>query len=311
MEYDRQLDLALAETDGDPDLRAQALAAKAVERCVRRSVAAATRLRRGRSRLVGLRGARGPEVERRVLYALGWTSAMRGRAARRALHAVRPRCLRRRSTSRTVPARVAGQRLVWRGEVSEARVELTGLLALADERGEPSSYALCVCICASSSCGLADGSRRRGCSTSGRSPSEAELLAVPHVRALPRAARRGPRTVDRARRWAARAIDTRRGDELSLGLARGGAGAWDGGVARADPPRAAESLRVVWEHCLPRGGGRPGVFPVAPDLVEALVELGEPDEAIAVIARLRELSEQQQHPVGTRDARAAARRSCS
>ena len=40
----------------------------------------------------------------------------------------------------------------------------------------------------------------------------------------------------------------------------------------------------------------PGAFPVAPDLVEALVEAGEPDEAAAVTARLRELAERHAHP---------------
>ena len=45
------------------------------------------------------------------------------------------------------------------------------------------------------------------------------------------------------------------------------------------------------------------MFPVAPELVEALVELGEHDEAVAVTTRLRELSEQQQHPWGLATAR--------
>jgi DNA-binding CsgD family transcriptional regulator len=40
------------------------------------------------------------------------------------------------------------------------------------------------------------------------------------------------------------------------------------------------------------------VFPVAPELVEALAERGQLDEACHVIARLRQLSEQQQHPWG-------------
>ena len=47
----------------------------------------------------------------------------------------------------------------------------------------------------------------------------------------------------------------------------------------------------------------PGAFPVAPDLVEALVELGEQEEAQAVSARLRELAEQQEHPWGLVSAR--------
>src|ERR1019366_5134849 len=40
------------------------------------------------------------------------------------------------------PERVAGQRLVWRGEIRRAREALTRLLQLADERGELESYAL-------------------------------------------------------------------------------------------------------------------------------------------------------------------------
>ena len=44
-------------------------------------------------------------------------------------------------------------------------------------------------------------------------------------------------------------------------------------------PRPAESLREVWEHTMREGVDEPGVFPVAPELVEALVELGELDEA--------------------------------
>ena len=46
------------------------------------------------------------------------------------------------------------------------------------------------------------------------------------------------------------------------------------------------------------GIDEPGAFPVAGDLVEALVELGERSEALAVTERLTELSEQQQHPWG-------------
>src|SRR3954451_2360698 len=39
------------------------------------------------------------------------------------------------------PERVAGQRHVWRGELEAARDLLGRLLQLADERGEPASYA--------------------------------------------------------------------------------------------------------------------------------------------------------------------------
>jgi DNA-binding CsgD family transcriptional regulator len=65
-----------------------------------------------------------------------------------------------------------------------------------------------------------------------------------------------------------------------------------------DPARAVERLGAVWERTQREGVDDPGVFPAAPDLVEALVELGRHDEAQAVTDRLRELAEQQEHPWG-------------
>src|SRR5262249_61985426 len=41
-----------------------------------------------------------------------------------------------------------------------------------------------------------------------------------------------------------------------------------------------------------------GVLPVARELVEAMIELGETEEALAVTGRLRELSGEQDHPWG-------------
>ena len=76
------------------------------------------------------------------------------------------------------------------------------------------------------------------------------------------------------------------------------------------PERAVDSLRAVWEHTLREGVDEPGVFPVAPELVEALVELGELDEALAVTDRLHELATRQQHPWGWRP-RSDAPRSCA
>jgi DNA-binding CsgD family transcriptional regulator len=106
-----------------------------------------------------------------------------------------------------------------------------------------------------------------------------------------------------AREWAAKAQvraeeTTCRWDWLEAARARGMAA-----LLEQDPAGAAESLRAVWAHTSREGVDDPGVFPVPPDLVEALVELGEQDEAMAVTARLRELSEQQQHPWGLVSAR--------
>ena len=301
-EYDRQLDLALAETDREPDLRAQALAAKASNAaCV-----AVSRLDEAEGwALEARRTARrgGPEVERGVLYALAWTSAMRGRP----LDELCTRFDRLSEAASEIaysPARVAGQRLVWRGEVSEARVELTRLLALADERGEPSAYALMrlhLCELELRVGGWEQASRLL---IEWAQSSEAGLLPFPMYERCHALLAAGRGLVDGAREWAAKA-QTRaeetscRWDWLEAARAVGMAA-----LLERNPPGAAESLRVVWEHACREGVDDPGVFPVAPDLVEALVELGAQDEAIAVTARLRELSEQQQHPWG----RASARR---
>ena len=70
------------------------------------------------------------------------------------------------------------------------------------------------------------------------------------------------------------------------------------GLLMGEPARAAESLSAVWEHTTREGVDEPGVFPVAPDLVEALLELGEAEKALAVTSRLHLLAEEQEHPWG-------------
>src|SRR5262249_3721731 len=61
---------------------------------------------------------------------------------------------------------------------------------------------------------------------------------------------------------------------------------------------ATERLRDVWEHTEREAVRDPGVFPVAPELVEALIEAGELEPARAVRARVAELPRQQDHPWG-------------
>jgi DNA-binding CsgD family transcriptional regulator len=70
-----------------------------------------------------------------------------------------------------------------------------------------------------------------------------------------------------------------------------------------EPGRATEALSTGWEHA-EREGVEPGAFPVAPDLVEALVGHGEPDAARAVTSRLADVAKTQDHPW----ARATAKR---
>jgi DNA-binding CsgD family transcriptional regulator len=97
-------------------------------------------------------------------------------------------------------------------------------------------------------------------------------------------------------RWAGDAISRAgrtgsRWDELEARRARGIVA-----LRAGAPQRALEDLRAVWEHTQREGVLEPGVFPVAPDLVEGLVEVDAIAEARAVTDRLARLASQQDHP---------------
>ncbi len=67
-----------------------------------------------------------------------------------------------------------------------------------------------------------------------------------------------------------------RWDQLEILRARGIAA-----LLAQQPERAAEALGSVWEHTRREGVDDPGAFPVAPDLVEALVRLGRSHRRLA------------------------------
>ncbi len=291
-ETDGQLELALVESGEDPALRAYLLAKRAAN-------AAAGRVARMRDAeawaLEALRGADRREVERVALYALAWAHALTGRP-------VDELCARSGVEADTgaylaaCPERVAGQRHIWRGEVEQARAALVRLLALADERGEEASYVLvrlhiCELELRSGEWDAASSLLDEWAESSNR-----ELTFRPQYvrcRAL-LAAGRGDE--GDAHRWAndaiARAQQTgSRWDELEARRARATVA-----LRAGAPQRALEELRQVWEHTKREGVLEPGAFPVAPDLVEALVELDGFAEARTVTNRLAQLARQQEHP---------------
>jgi DNA-binding CsgD family transcriptional regulator len=298
----RYLEQALAESGSDARARASVLADMAENVAAVRIERIAEAEAWALEALPATPGAE-PDLERRALYALAWTRSLRGRA-------IDDLWERFRAASPVAfyiaysPERVAGQRLVWRGEIAEARVVLSRQLAEADERGEPSSYALQrLHLCELElRAGEWDAAERR-IDEWGES-GDRDLLHWPmyeRCRALLAAGRGLP---DEARRWGteanARAQSSGvRWDELEARRALGTAELL---VHEADA--AAEWLRWVWEYTERAGVRDPGAFPVAPELVEALLELGELDEARAVTARLEQVAEQQDHPW----ARATARR---
>lgn len=300
-EFGDHLELAVAESEADPALRALVMARKAqysAVACVKRIPAAEAW---ALDALTAARGA-GPDVEREVLHGLGWARTLRGRPIddlRERFGAVSG------DASHILRSleRVAGERHTWRGELTQARAIFTRLLALADERGEVWSYVtlrlqLCEVELRSGEWDTASRLLEEWDESLDR-----ELLVVPAYERCRAFLALGYGRAGEAERWAARAIagseaSGLRWDLLEALRARGIAA-----LLAHDPGRAVESLRAVWEHTCREEVDEPGAFPVAPDLVEALAELGETVEAQAVTDRLGELAAEQQHPWGLATAR--------
>jgi DNA-binding CsgD family transcriptional regulator len=237
-----------------------------------------------------------PEIERSVLYALAYARGLRGRA----FDDLRARFLAISGAAPYVlawPERLAGLRHSWRGELGLARDVFVRLLALADERGDIQGYAhVRAHLC---ELDLRAGEWERAASQLDEwSDIEREVMVHPVVERYRAHLAAGRGRPAEAEHWAK--IELERASALSvpfhqldahrtLGLAH---------LIAHRPEKAAESLRVVWEHCEREGVDEPGLFPVAPDLVEALVELGALEEARRVTDRLRVLSEEQEHPWG-------------
>ena len=270
----RQFDAALAECEADPYV----LARKAGHTA---RIAAAEALA-----LEALSSA-GPDAEHYARYQLAFARALRGRPIEElaTAHAA--------SSIAESPERVLALRLVWRGEPDRARAIVTRLLTLADERGEQYSYVLLraqLCELELRTGEWAAASRRL---EEWAGTSDGELLRFPSYERCHALLAAGRGRADEAERWAAQAIAAARAgwEELEALRARGIAA-----LLGHEPARAANSLRAVWRHTVRNDVDEPGAFPVAPELVEALLELGEDDEAQAVVVRLRELADRQQHP---------------
>jgi DNA-binding CsgD family transcriptional regulator len=301
-QYERQLDLVLAENDVEAAVRLEALACKSAASAVDAVERIADARDWAREALASAQHE-SAAVQRQLLYALAWATALAGRP-------IGDLCARFGGLSSDAvffaasPERVAAQRLVWRGELAAARTVLTRMLQQADAQGEGVSYAL-------QRLHLCELELRAGRWEAAAvlldewaQSAEGELLSLPmyeRCRALLCAGRGDAGT---ARDWAARAIT--RAEECGDGWDRLEAQRARGTVALLDqnPAAAAADLRSVYEHTKREGVREPGAFPVAPELVEALVELGAFDQATTVTETLHRRAEEQEHPWG----RATARR---
>ena len=288
----RLLDQALVEAGDDHALRAQVL----VELAENEAVVTVAQIARADQRAAEAVASGGrPEAHRHALTALAWTRALRGSP-------IADLCERWRAlpgdriTVSQRPERVAGQRRVWRGEVAEARELLTSLRLEAEERAEPSSYALVRLHLCELELRIGGTSEAQRLLDEWGASADNRLLNWPmyeRCRAL-LAAGRGD--AEEARRWGRMALDRVEATgvrwdwleaERALGLVA---------LLEKAPADAVEHLGAVWDHTEREGVEDPGAFPVAPDLVEALVETDALDRARSVTARLAARAEAQEHP---------------
>lgn len=297
------LEDALAEAGDDAELRAYALARKAVVLAVslveRVDVAETAALEAAR-----LAASASPELRLRALSALAWARLLRG-------HPIED--LRRSATQPSELASLDGTgidhpvavRLAFRGEVADARHAQEQLRARAEERGDArGNLAATIQLCELE---LRAGDVRR---------ADRLLADVEEWSGLEEM-----QTVSSRLRAMLAAVTGLSADAARhAALARTGESAglrWDwleatraAGIAAlfADNPlEAVDLLSAVWEHAVREEVAEPGAFPVAGDLVEALVQADEHERGRAVTERLSLLAERQQHPwAGVTAARCSA-----
>ena len=293
--HEHHLELALANCGNDPALRATALATKSLLLAVVRveRIAEAEALAAEANRLARSAGA---EIARHAQQALVWARILGGHPVEE-LTERSPGVAGDSSLYEISTDRPAAVQLAFSGRIGEARAALRRLLALADERGETRfGTVLTLHRCELE---LRAGELRESVRLLDEwaeyGAMEGMNTAHARCRALLVSLRGQPDEMDR---WVAEAVPPTatgdpwdRWDELEVLRARGIAA-----LFAHEPEQAAGALGEVWEHTLREGVADPGAFPVAGDLVEALVWLGRIAGADAVTAHLRDLAERQEHP---------------
>ena len=241
------------------------------------------------------------EHRKLVGYGLAWTQALQG------LPVEVPTDPRDLGWAHTwSPDRIAGQRMVWRGEVADARELLTRLLHSADEQGAPWAYAMQRLHVCELELRVGRWTAAGELLDEWAETDDSRLLHWPMYERCRALAAAGAGAADEALRWADEAIA--RADATGVRWDRFEAQRARASVAllRHDAAAAVPDLLPVWEHCREHGIDDPGVFPVAPDLVEALVEADDVDTAGQVVDRLTTLADAQDHPWARVTARRAA-----
>jgi DNA-binding CsgD family transcriptional regulator len=293
--HEAHLELALANAGTDAALRATALATKSlllalvrVDRIAEAEALAVEALRLARPA--------GGEAARHAQQSLTWARILGGYPVRELAERL-PGVAGDSSLYEISLDRPAAAQLAFCGRVGEARPLLRRAFVVAEERGETlfgSVLTLHLCELELRAGELRETSRlldewAESGTIEGLEPEHARCSSL-------LAALRGQ--PDEMERWATAALAHAPNgdiwdnwDELEILRARGVAA-----LFAQEPERAATALGQVWDHTLRAGVADPGAFPVAPDLVEALVWLDRTAEANAVIDRLLETAERRDHP---------------
>jgi hypothetical protein len=291
----REVGLARAEAGEDDAILAAALTRRATllgsssvehlraaEAIARAALAAAVRV--------------GPDVEERALAALAWTLVLQGRSPDELVPPDQPP--RAASSDGRSLRRASGVRHAFRGETAGAWRIFTRLVEEAERSGELRSViASHVQLCELAlRCGEMVEAERQ-IDELGQWTALGEMRIV-HARlqAVAAATRGDPAEAGRCSAIVLGATNPeaypswdRLEAERALGLAA---------LFCGDPGGAVRRLRRVWGHSLDHDVGDPGAFPVAGDLVEALLLAGDAAEAHGVLARLRRAAVDQRHPWG-------------
>ncbi|MGH3003963.1 MAG: AAA family ATPase [Gaiellaceae bacterium] len=228
-----------------------------------------------------------PVLEDRCRGNLAWVEAVLGHE----LEGQSPRAGRGGGALWDDIDRVRAVQKLWRGEVEEARAVLLALHHRSVEIGEEWSQLMF-------SLHLFELETRRGGFAAAERYAELEAAAagledarpVMHRCSALLAAARGDRNAaDDAAAELVGSVDV--WQRLEATRARGLAA-----LAVGAPEDAVEHLRAVDEAVTGAGFRDPGAFPVAPDLIEALVMLGRDGEAEQALVRLEQAAAEQSHP---------------
>ncbi|NUS57998.1 MAG: AAA family ATPase [Streptomycetaceae bacterium] len=196
------------------------------------------------------------------------------------------------------PGRVRALRAMWRGDVAYARRILGDLRRLAEEREEELSTTIFALH-------LFETEMRAGDWIAAAALRDSLIEAGPHV--VPEelawrlraavAAGTGERSVAvEALRRLDEAVAERPFDPLFWHSVETRRTAGQAALLDGDAETAATLLAQVVEAATAGDYRDPGVFPAAPDLVEALVKAGRLDEATVALRQLADVAAEQDHP---------------